>query len=158
MPRYLRLLLISLGLLAITACANQQNQDSTSQPAGASTSATSAALPNVMLGIRMAFAGPAISKHLGVHEYNSTLVTYVAPDTPAQKAGLEDWDVITKVNGSSDASPKAIRAILRSSEPGDKIVFHVRRGQESSDITVQLEAADHARMVPLPITPNTSSR
>lgn len=106
--------------------------------------------PPVMLGVGMEAAGPILAKHASVHETNCTLITNVAPDTPAQRAGLEDWDLVVMVDGSEDASPAAIRRTLRASKPGDRITLTISRGGKQMEITATLEEADHARMTLLP--------
>ncbi|MCH2142703.1 MAG: PDZ domain-containing protein [Phycisphaerales bacterium] len=103
----------------------------------------------------MATAGPALAKHLGVDPNKATLVTYVAPDTPAQAAGLADWDVIVKINGSDNASPNDIRRVIRASQPGDTVDFSVWDRGSLKNITITLEPADHDRMVPVR-TPTSS--
>ena len=70
--------------------------------------------------------------------------------TPAQRAGLEDWDLVVMVDGSEDASPAAIRRTLRASKPGDRITLTISRGGKQMEITATLEEADHARMTLLP--------
>ena len=153
MPRYFLPFLVFLGSLALSSCTNQK----TAEPSDQQGSVT-ASMPKVMLGVRMAPAGPALAKHVGVHPNDATLVTFVAANTPAQRAGFEDWDIIVSVNGSSKASPTAIRQILSSSKPGDTVVFSILRGDEQIDITAELEPADHDRMVPLPIRTGPHSR
>ena len=106
--------------------------------------------PPVMLGVGMEAAGPVLAKHANVHETNCTLITNVAPDTPAQRAGLEDWDLVVMVDGSEDASPGAIRRRLRSSKPGDRMTLTISRGGQQMEITATLEEPDHERMTLLP--------
>lgn len=106
--------------------------------------------PPVMLGVGMEAAGPVLAKHADVHEEDCTLITNVAPDTPAAEAGLEDWDLVIKVNGSEDASPGAIRRVLRSSKPGDTITLTISRGGQETNITATLVEPDHDRMTLLP--------
>jgi S1-C subfamily serine protease len=147
MPLYLRSILICLGLFSLTACANQKTEKHTDQQVAV----TTGSMPEVMLGVRMAPAGPAMAKHTGVDPDKATLVTFVAMETPAQRAGFENWDLIIAVNGSSNASPTVIRKVLRSSKPGDKVDFTICRADEKIEITAELVAADHDRMVPLPV-------
>ena len=98
----------------------------------------------------MEAAGPVLAKHANVHETNCTLITNVAPDTPAAEAGLEDWDLVVKVDGSENASPWDIRRALRSSKPGDTITLTISRVGKLMDITATLAEPDHARMTLLP--------
>lgn len=149
MPRYPRLLLVCFGSLVLTACAHQNNAKDMNTQASSPAMAQQATLPHVMLGIRMATAGPALAKHIGVDPNNATLVTYVAPDTPAQRAGLTDWDVIVKINGSESASPTAIRKVVRAGQPGDTVNFSVWDNGSLKNVAVILAPADHDRMIPV---------
>ena len=113
--------------------------------------ATMAPKPSVMLGVNMVPSGPIMQKHLGVNGNESTMIIAVADDTPASKAGLELWDVIVSVNGSSQASPAALRTTLRASKPGDVVDLGVLRGTQTTTIEVTLIEAEHERMIPLPV-------
>lgn len=105
----------------------------------------------VMLGVNMVPSGPIMQKHLGVNGEESTMIIAVAEDTPASGAGLELWDVVVSVNGSSEASPSALRTALRASNPGDVIELGVVRGTQAITIKVTLVEAEHDRMIPLPV-------
>ena len=96
-------------------------------------------------------SGPIMEKHLGVNGDESTMIIAVGEDTPASRAGLELWDVIVRVNGSSEASPSSIRTILRASTPEDVIDLEVLRGAKTTTVEVTLVEAEHERMIPLPV-------
>jgi hypothetical protein len=56
-------------------------------------------------------------------------------------------DVIVMVNGSNDASPEAIRAIVRAAAPGDTITVTVVRAGQLRDAFVTLAAWEPKHMV-----------
>ena len=112
---------------------------------------TLAPRPPVMLGVSMIPSGPIMQKHLGVNGDESTMIIAVGEDTPASRAGIELWDVIVSVNGSSEASPSSMRTILRTSTPGDVIDLGVLRGTQTITVKVTLVEAEHERMIPLPV-------
>jgi S1-C subfamily serine protease len=152
---------ICTGLLLALAVLSPLGCDSNKKQAGESNAAQpepqriyvvqhAAARPPVMLGVGMEAAGPVLAKHAGVHETECTLITNVAPDTPAARAGLEDWDLVVKVDGSEKASPGDIRRVLRSSKPGDTITLTISRGGNLSQISATLAEPDHNRMTLLP--------
>ena len=147
-------LLTSLVVLCPLGCDSNQKTDhpAMAQPAPQTIYVVQHAAPRppVMLGVGMEAAGPVLAKHTDAHETDCTLITNVAPDTPAAEAGLEDWDLVIKVNGSDKASPGDIRRALRSSKPGDKITLTISRGGEQMDITATLVEPDHSRMTLLP--------
>ena len=146
---------LTLILLSASGCDSNQKQaassSSTETPAERIYVVQHAApRPPVMLGVGMEAAGPILAKHAGVHATDCTLITNVAPNTPAAEAGLEDWDLVVKVNGSDQASPGDIRRALRSSKPGETITLTISRGGKTQDITATLVEADHDRMTLLP--------
>ncbi len=52
---------------------------------------------------------------------NGAAVTMVQAGTPAGKAGLQAGDVITGLGGRSVDSPAALKSILKTHKPGDKV-------------------------------------
>lgn len=65
---------------------------------------------------------------------SATLITSVIEDQPASKAGLLENDLIVKIDGADEASPEALRRMLRSKNPGDKVMLTVvRRNEEDPD-------------------------
>ena len=141
----------ALSILFLTVgCQNQKTNDAGSHDDHAITQTTDASKPPVMLGVNMVPSGPIMEKHLGVDGERSTMIIAVAEETPASRAGLELWDVVVSVNGSKDASPSALRKVLRSSNPGDVIDLGVLRGTQNVTLEVTLVEADHDRMIPLP--------
>ncbi len=55
-----------------------------------------------------------------------TVVT-VQPDTPASEAGLEEGDIITKVNDSAVSTAEQLSSVLQSLAPGTKVSITVSR-------------------------------
>jgi hypothetical protein len=74
------------------------------------------------------------------------MVTFLVDGAPAEKAGLEEFDVIVSVNGDADASPDAIRRLTATAEPGAKVALEVQRRGERKAIELELApfAADEA--------------
>ncbi len=65
-----------------------------------------------------------------------TLVTFVYSSTPAERAGLARYDIITTIDGQSPASPSRVRAAVRAKQPGEEIHLGVVRGGKPMDVTV----------------------
>jgi len=108
--------------------------------------------PKAMLGGRLEAvpAGTLAHMHAEHTEATGTKCTYVAnviPDLPLAKAGIMAHDVIVMVNGSNDASPEAIRAIVRAAAPGDTITVTVVRAGQLRDAFVTLAAWEPKHMV-----------
>jgi putative serine protease PepD len=64
------------------------------------------------------------------------------PGGPAEKAGLQPGDVITAVDGQPVASYEEFVVAIRAHAPGDQVTLTVKRGSETTDITVTLGAED----------------
>ncbi len=100
-----------------------------------------------MLGVRFEEPGEALVKHLGSDVNGCSLVVSVMPNGPGYRAGIEDFDIITAVNGKSPATPAAIRAVLQGMSAGQSITLTVRRGKVSKDFVLETLAWKH---IPLP--------
>jgi S1-C subfamily serine protease len=81
------------------------------------------------------------------------LITEVAPDSPAERAGLRGGDtsvvvdgqsymlggdVITAADGDDVESADALRSLVASKEPGDELELELQRGDDTETITVEL--------------------
>jgi len=55
-------------------------------------------------------------------------IASVMEDTPAEKAGLKDGDVIRKINGKEITGRQHAQETIRSYQPGDKVELVVERG------------------------------
>jgi hypothetical protein len=108
--------------------------------------------PASMLGGRLEPVPPATLAHLRAEHTaedgsKCASVARVIPGLPLDRAGLRSHDVVVAVNGSADASPDAIRAVVRAAKPGDAIRFTVVRAGRKFDASVTLAAWDPKHMV-----------
>jgi S1-C subfamily serine protease len=65
-------------------------------------------------------------------------VSGVSPETPAEKAGIQIGDIITRINNRTVAGVAALRQLISINRPGDKIPVHVWRSGEQLDFEVVL--------------------
>jgi S1-C subfamily serine protease len=66
------------------------------------------------------------------------LVQQISPSGPAAKAGIQQGDVITKVDGSSITSAQDLLTILAQKKPGDTISVTVNRNGSTETVQVHL--------------------
>ena len=95
-----------------------------------------------MIGAGFGEVDEAVAHHLKVDAAKSTMITSVLGEMPAQKAGLEKFDVIVGVDGKEGATLDELRRVIASAEPGTKMKLSVRRGAETKEIEVETVAFD----------------
>ena len=69
-------------------------------------------------------------------EQSGALILAVAPDTPAAKAGLRKFDLITELAGQTVKSAADAQAIVDNSRVGQSLVCKVVRGQKTIAVAV----------------------
>ena len=99
--------------------------------------------PKVMLGGRLEAVPPAALAHLHAEHTMSSgaecaYVAQVIPGLALEQAGIMSHDVIVAINGSSNASPEAIRAVVRAAAPGEHVKFVVVRAGQTREADVTL--------------------
>lgn len=65
-------------------------------------------------------------------------VTTVVPDSPADKAGLEEDDVIVGLDGKIIRGPLALTERVHAAKPGDKVSLDLLRGGKRVTLQVEL--------------------
>lgn len=65
-------------------------------------------------------------------------VTEVEDETPAQKAGLQEKDIITSINGKSVTSVDEIKAALKDLKEGDSIKAGITRSGKAQTIDIKI--------------------
>lgn len=91
------------------------------------------------LGVQLVGLTDALRAHFGVPEGQGVMVSEVADDTAAWRAGIQAGDVITAVGGERVSSSGALSKIIRSAEPGASVDLEVWRDGRPTTFTAQLE-------------------
>ena len=74
----------------------------------------------------------------GVKDVEVAKVAKVVSNSPAEKAGVKEGDVVIKFDGKDITDfPSLVTAVL-DRNPGDKIAAKIKRGEELVDVTVTL--------------------
>jgi len=89
--------------------------------------APAAAAEQGYLGIMLQDLTPSISKALQMGDRPGVIVNDVLDGSPAEKAGLQDGDVILELNGQAATSQAALTEAVRGLAPGDKANLVVLR-------------------------------
>jgi serine protease Do len=70
-----------------------------------------------------------------------SLITQIAPNSPAEKAGLKSGDVILKINGVSILRTVELFSYLNRLAPGQTVQFEVLRNDKRQNISAKLTTA-----------------
>lgn len=100
----------------------------------------------VKVGFRYTVINPPISKMLQLPKDNGIIIIgasgspAIVPVSPAAAAGLQDRDMIFRINSTDLSADKTFESIINDAKPGDKMTLSfVRNGQErTAEITLGL--------------------
>jgi Do/DeqQ family serine protease len=90
------------------------------------------------LGIGIQQLTPELSEEFGVKETDGVLVNEVFSGDPADKAGLQPGDIITKVNNREVATPSTLAKLIAQNPPGENVKIDVLRSGKPLHYTIQL--------------------
>lgn len=97
------------------------------------------------LGVRYVSLDPTTAEQYGTPVKEGALVLgdannpAVLPGSPADKAGLQNQDIITKVNDQNIDATHGMASLLSRYKPGDKVELTLLRGGQEQKISVTLE-------------------
>ncbi len=97
-----------------------------------------------MIGALLQDVDDSMAKALGMDRPIGAMVNEVMPGKPAQKAGVQAGDVITKVNGREMLTQSQARNTISMMKPGTKINLTVNRDGKELDLPVTLAPLDDA--------------
>ncbi len=90
------------------------------------------------LGVMIQPVTPEIAKAFNLPDTHGALVGEVTPDSPAAKAGLQQGDAITELNGERVEDSRSLRLRVSQFAPGSSIRLKVVRDGNARDTTVTL--------------------
>ena len=92
---------------------------------------------NNSLGIQVGDLSEQLAQYFGTKD--GVLVTSVADDSAASKAGVKAGDVITSLNGSEVTSPSDLRRRIQRLEDGDEFTMAVMRDKKPLTLKGKVE-------------------
>ncbi len=108
---------------------------------------------------------PSLAKSLGFPEDTAgVLVADVAPNSPAEKAGLLSGDIIAEISGRKLNDERSLRLWVAQTPPGTKVDLRILRtapGQKSAQYTLSARLAEmpsDLRAAANPASPRTTAR
>lgn len=90
------------------------------------------------LGVTIRNLDPTLAESFGIKGGKGSLVEGVAPDSPAEKAGLKRGDVIVKVDGRNVVSDGDLRMHVAQKKPGTKITMTYVRDGDTKETEITL--------------------
>jgi serine protease Do len=90
------------------------------------------------LGVSIQDMTPALAKSFGLKEPKGALVSDVTEDSPADKAGLKQGDVIVAYQGQAIAEPASLQKAVMSTPVGTKVALTVLREGREKELTVTI--------------------
>ena len=90
------------------------------------------------LGVAIQGVSPEMASSLGLKDERGALVSSVSKDSPAEKAGIEQGDVIVSVDGVPVSDGNALRNRIASSTPGATVTLGLVRDGAEKTVSVKL--------------------
>jgi serine protease Do len=99
---------------------------------------TSGHVTRGLLGVYLGDVDKDVAKSLGLSNMNAALVGKLAEDSPADKAGIKNGDIILKFNDTDVDGSAPLRRAIASTAPGKSIKLQIWRGGKIKDVSVVL--------------------
>ena len=99
------------------------------------------------LGIYMQDINEDLYETMDLESRKGTIVSDIVEGSPAEKSGLESGDVIIAFEGKEITNGAALKNLVSSASPGQKITLTISREGEVQDIDVVLEERAGTEMV-----------
>lgn len=96
------------------------------------------------LGVEYRDVEPEMAEQFRLSVRQGIVVASVSPNTPADRAGIERGDIITRVDDTSILQGGDLRRVLRNHRPGDTVRITVVRGSSSLELSARLVEAPDA--------------
>ncbi|RUV02351.1 PDZ domain-containing protein [Mesorhizobium sp. M6A.T.Cr.TU.017.01.1.1] len=94
------------------------------------------------IGVRLQEITPSIAEALGIPGSKGALVASVEPGSPAEKAGIQAGDVITRFNGKDIQSVHDLTLAAASQKPGTRTTLTRNRGGSQQEIALTIGQRD----------------
>ena len=94
------------------------------------------------LGVGIQDLTPDLTKSFGLTDKKGALVSQVMPGSPAEKAGIEQGDVILEFDGKAIAESKDLPQLVASTQVGKSVDVKVYRNGKTIDREVKVSAME----------------
>lgn len=90
------------------------------------------------IGAYLQDVDPNLAKAFKIQNNSGVVITKIDANTPAEKAGLKEGDVVTQVNGETVVDVQGLRNRIAAFAPGTAVKMHVVRNGSPMDVNVTL--------------------
>lgn len=90
------------------------------------------------LGVYLQDLTPILAKELGLKINEGALITEIEPDSPAERAGLRERDVIISYNGKPVKNASELKNYVLLTKPGTEVTLKVVREGKEIEVKVKI--------------------
>lgn len=90
------------------------------------------------LGVTTSPVSAALRKQLALPRGTGLVVEHVDPESPASQAGLQQYDVLEKLNDQILVNSQQLGVLVRLQKPGDEVTLSVRREGKPQTLRAKL--------------------
>jgi serine protease Do len=98
------------------------------------------------LGVQIQSVTPEIAASIGLTDPKGAIVASVVPDSPASKAGLEQGDLVSALNGKQIEDSRDLTRRIAALPVGAKATFTVNRRGEAKQLTATIGNRDEQKL------------
>jgi serine protease Do len=91
------------------------------------------------LGINISGVDATSRKLLGLGDSEGVMVSKVEKNGPADKGGVKNGDIITKINGDVIGAPDDLQSMIGNMMPGSSVKLEILRDKKRQELTVKLQ-------------------
>src|SRR6266511_4440747 len=95
-------------------------------------------VPVIVLGVETSQVPTVVSEQLGLSKGLGLVVEYVAPDSPAAVAGIQQNDILKMLNDQILIEPSQLRKLLQTFSDGTDVTLTILRKGQEQKVTVKL--------------------
>ncbi len=103
---------------------------------------TSGVVSRGRMGVEVGDLSKDVAESLGLGKAQGALIVKVEPNGPADRAGIQEGDVILKFNGTALEKRSDLPRIVGATKPGSKVIVSVWRKGAAKDISLVVGEAE----------------
>jgi serine protease Do len=110
------------------------------------------------LGVQMRDLDPAVRSALQYNGEEGSAVLGVSPNSPAETAGLQPWDVVLAFNGAAIRTASQLFTLVQDTRVGDAVTLNVWRKGQFMELRAIIGESDTSSLTRPPAEASTQGR